>query len=89
MIKLPIIMPRRNHITELLICQSHEEVGYIGRITTLCQLRENGCLVSIEFSFYLNLNFIPKIEATYSIARIIKSGCYLIARKRLASTKIL
>ena len=26
--------------------------------------------VAIEFWFYLNLNFIPKIEATYSITRI-------------------
>ena len=47
------------------------------------------CRVLIEFSLYLNLNFICKIEATYSISRIIKSGCNLIARKRLASTKIL
>ena len=43
----------------------------------------------MEISFYLNLNFTFKIEATCSIARIIKSGCNLIARKRLASTEIL
>ena len=30
------------------------------------------CRVSIEFSFYLNLNFVRKIEATYSIACIYK-----------------
>ena len=47
------------------------------------------CRVSIEFLVYLNFNFILKIEATYSIAQIIKSGCNLIARKRLASKKIL
>ena len=44
---------------------------------------------AIEFSFYLNFNYILKIEATCSINRIIKSGCNLIARKRLDSTKIL
>ena len=38
--------------------------------------------LAIEFWFYLNLtgNFILKIEATYSIARIIKSGCNLTAK---------
>ena len=41
------------------------------------------------FRFYLNFDLLLKIEATYSIAQIIKSGCNLIARKRLASTKIL
>ena len=47
------------------------------------------CRVSIEFVFYLNLNSLLKIEATHGIARIIKSGCNSIDRKRLASTKIL
>ena len=45
------------------------------------------CRVSIEFLFYFNLKLVLKIEATCDIARIIKSGCNLIARKRLASTK--
>ena len=41
--------------------------------------------------FVLSQSFdlLLKIEATRSMARIIKSGCNLIARKRLASTKIL
>ena len=47
------------------------------------------CRVSIEFSFYLNLDLLLKIEAAYSITRIIKSGCNLIARKRLTFIKIL
>ena len=41
------------------------------------------CRVSMKFSFYLNLNLLLKIETTYSIARIIKSGCNLIARKKI------
>ena len=41
------------------------------------------------FDSISTLIFIPKIEAIYSIARIMKSDCNLIARKRLVSTKIL
>ena len=47
------------------------------------------CRVSIEFSLYFNFNLLLKIDATCSVNRIIKFGGNLIARKRLASTKIL
>ena len=42
MMKHPVIMPKGNHVTQLLIRQSHEEVGHMGRSTTICQLRKNG-----------------------------------------------
>ena len=48
------------------------------------------CRVAIEFFdpiSTLNLFFL-KNEATYSIAQIFKSGCNLIAMKKLASSKI-
>ena len=60
---------------------------FLGRFSLLALLPL--CRVSIEFLFYLNFNFIRNIEATYSIARIFKFSCNLMARKRLASTKIL
>ena len=42
---------------------------------------------SIEFRFYLNLNFFLKVKATYGIARVTNFDCHLTARKRLASTE--
>ena len=42
----------------------------------------NFCSISI-------FNLLLKIEATCTIARVVKSGCNLIARKRLGFTKII
>ena len=50
------------------------KTGNLNAITLLKEWR------AIEFWFYLNRNFILKIEAMYGITRIIKSGCNLTAR---------
>ena len=41
-VKHPIIMPRKSHITELIIRYCHEKVNHIGKNSTPCEIRERG-----------------------------------------------
>ena len=41
-VKFPIILPRSNHVTELLIRHYHEKVAHQGRGITLNEIRSNG-----------------------------------------------
>ena len=66
-----------------------EKVSAFKKRLSLWKKRVSVAFLIGIFGFYLNLNLLLKIEATCSIDRIIKFVCNLIARKRLASTKIL
>ena len=74
----PISYPQKSNFDGRLFSEANHQT-----------LRSLLCRVLIEFCFYFNFNLLPKVEATCSIDRIIKFGCNLIARKILASTKVL
>ena len=41
-LKNPVILPKTGHITELIICHTHEKTHHSGRGVTLNELRSNG-----------------------------------------------
>ena len=46
--KHPVILPRKNHVTTLIIQQTHENLGYAGRGHTLARLREKYWVLGVN-----------------------------------------